>query len=123
MIEKYVASRRKTTIISYPPFKDRKAISGIVPSMMNEAKRRDAICVALGKECNYKIGDVVVPVFPSEYEKIGECRVSFIADTYAKLGPHNVWPADDSPMIVSIWSKKLSKSFICNPAYVKKKEA
>lgn len=128
MIERFVASRRKvTSIVTYPTYNQQHkkpphiGISGIVPSMMSEANRRDAICKALGRECLYKVGDIVECWSPSAVEEMGDCRVTYIADTYAKLGKHNVWPADDTPMIVSIWSLKQEKQFVCNPTFVKKK--
>lgn len=122
MIDKFVMSRRKPIYV--PPSKPKHiAITGVVPGMMAEANRRDAICRKLGEEVNFSVGDIVLPWNQKEQDDMGVCRCTYIADTYVKFGKHNEWPKNDHPHIITIWSEKLHKSFLCTTTYAKKAPA
>lgn len=129
MITQFIASRKKPLYPSYPTYTPpvtgkpkHIALTGVVPGLMAEANRRDAICRALGKECLFREHDIIVPWSEKERDEMGDCRVTYIADTYVKFGKHNDWPENDNPMIVTIWSDKQKKSFVCTATYGKKKE-
>lgn len=113
MIAIHLPSRRKTSTITQ--------ITTAVSTMFNEASRREAIIKGLVKDLPYKLGDIVIPSDDSEYEKIGDLRVTAIADTYAKFGKKEKWPDNDVPMIIHVWCDKQKQVYFCSTNYLKKK--
>jgi hypothetical protein len=104
------------TPVESPPLKQ-----GMMPTMMNEAIRREKIVEKLAKECPYKEHDIVTPVDDEEVAKYGKnILVEKICKSYTEIGLSEKWPASDLPLIVMAWSQEKQTRFFCTTNYLKK---
>lgn len=72
----------------------------------------------------YKCGDTVSPHSEKEVSIWGkDCVVETIATNLTQLGRDYVWPNDDNPLLVGVYSKKKDCRFFCTPNFLIKKEA
>jgi len=93
----------------------------MLPTMMNEAIRRESIVRKLHAECPYKEGDVVTLADDKDIAAYGkDILVEKICKSYTEIGLSEKWPASDNPLIVMAWSQEKNIRFFCSTNYLKK---
>jgi hypothetical protein len=85
---------------------------------------RNKIIKEMTKNIPYKCGDLVTPHQEKEVAIWGDdCVVENIATNLTQLGKDYVWPKDNNPLLVGVYSRKKDCRFVCTPNFLIRKEA
>lgn len=74
-----------------------------------EFARRQEIVAEAAKNCQFVVGDKVVPKSDEGFKKYGECEVTAICKDYLDYGDE--WPKNDHPLVVHFKTTEGQEAF------------